>query len=390
MGRTLALVLSGGGARGAFEAGVLSWLAEHRPEFFQQVRIVTSSSVGALNASYLLAHGMKPESVEGLVQQWCAMTVNQIMEITTAGLTRSTFGRLFGRRKSNPPKKPEGIFSTVEASNFVKDFVDWSLVEKNIRAGVLDAFAVAATEIRTGRTHVFTDIADDRPTPQWPNDKSMDGIRGPITPHVVLASTALPFLFPPVNIGDSWYCDGGLRQNTPLSPALRLGAEKILAISLKTTDQVDVPTGSFPGYGHLLGKLFNSLFLDRMMWDMDRLSRINSMLECVEEVYGQDAIPSLQRALVDRGRRPYAVVDYLGIRPSGDMGNLAARMLRNPERLKSDLGYVMSRVFNGERESVADLASYLLFDGTFAAELIAMGRRDAAARSEEIDRLLAA
>ena len=165
--------------------------------------------------------------------------MNQIMTITTAGLTRSMFARLFGRRKVKPAKKPEGLFSTVEASNFVKQFVDWSAVNRNMREGVLDAFAVAATEIRTGRTHVFTDIADERPTPSWPNDKSMVGIRGPITPHVVLASTALPFLFPPVNIGESWYCDGGLRQNTPMSPALRLGAEKILAISLKALGQVE-------------------------------------------------------------------------------------------------------------------------------------------------------
>jgi NTE family protein len=389
MGRTLALVLSGGGARGAFEVGVLSWLAEHRPEFFSQVRIVTSSSVGALNACYLLAHGMNPACVSGLVDEWCAMRVEQIMEITTGTLTRSTFGRLFGR-KAKPSKKPEGVFKTVKASDFVKDFVDWPLLHANMREGVLDAFAVAATEIRTGRTHVFTDIADDRPTPSWPNDKSLVGVRGPITAHIVLASTSLPFLFPPVNIGKSWYCDGGLRQNTPLSPALRLGADKIFTISLKTEQRVEVPTGEFPGYGHLLGKLFNGLFLDRMMWDMDRLSRINVMLECVEEVYGTQGIPAMQRALVERGRRPYSVVEYLGIRPSEDLGNLASRILRHPERLKSKLNYVMRRVFNGEREAVADLSSYLLFDGTFATELIDMGRRDAAAREADIDRLLAA
>tara|TARA_B100000683_G_scaffold237981_1_gene243518 strand:- start:347 stop:1513 length:1167 start_codon:yes stop_codon:yes gene_type:complete len=383
----LALVLSGGGARGAFEVGVLRWLARERPEFFKQVRIVTGSSVGAINAAYLASHGMTPDSVESLARIWENLKVGELIGFGP----RHVLGRLtkWRQRLVDGQVPGQGWLRTEGYENLIIDAVDWGRLNRVVKEGTLDAVAIAATEVRSGRTHIFVSHHEEVRAPIWPFDGSMIGLRTPIGPEHVLASASLPFLFSPVEINGHWFCDGGLRQNTPLSPALRLGANRLLAVSLKKTS-VDAIPGSteFPGFGQLLGKLFNSLFLDRLLWDLDRLSRINTLLACVEELHGKGAIPSLQNELVKRGRRPYQHVDYVGVRPSADIGKIAADMLKPPHQLHTELGFLMRRVLGTGSSGVSDAASYLLFDGAFAKRLMDLGGQDAANCATDIDRLL--
>ncbi|MCB9733230.1 MAG: patatin-like phospholipase family protein [Deltaproteobacteria bacterium] len=239
-----------------------------------------------------------------------------------------------------------------------------------------------------GGTHLFVHRRRGVPLPFWPHDQSLVALPSELGPEHVLASTAIPFAFSPVKIGGYWYSDGGLRQNVPLSPALRLGADALLAVSLGRVRPADEPAPHvFPGMSALLGKLLNGIFLDRMHWDLDRMGRINDVLDSGTAAYGEAFTETLQRELRARGRQPYRKVPFVSISPSADIGAVAADICRSG-RLASDLGPVMRRLIVPAHDRSADLASYLLFDGAFAAELIALGRAAAARRADALGELL--
>jgi NTE family protein len=388
MAGKLALVLSGGGARGAYEVGVLSWLAENRPEFFDQVRIVTGSSVGAINAAYLASRGMRVEAVAGLEELWLSLRFGTLLEFSSRRIIRSLLART-GRFISEGGNQLLGLLDTQGYQDLIRNAVDWDGFEKTLSEGRLDAIAIGVTAVNSGQTHMFFHHNDNVETPTWPNDGSIVPWKTQLQPEHILASASLPFLFPPIQIGNHWYCDGGLRQNTPLSPALRLGADKIFAISLKKVPKpgYEAPD-DFPGFGKLLGKLFNSIFLDRLLWDLDRLNRTNVLLDCVEEIAGDDALERLREALIKRGRRPDNRVKYVRLRPSEDIGELAGKMLDAPHELNSDMGFILRRILGGGRSRASDAASYLLFDGAFARVLMDLGRQDTASSADMIDTLL--
>jgi NTE family protein len=213
-----------------------------------------------------------------------------------------------------------------------------------------------------------------------------------IGPHHALASAAIPLLFPPVRIDEEIYLDGGLRQNTPIAPALRLGATHIFAIgsSREVSGRVvreagHHATGRAPGAAFLLGKVLNAFLLDHIDVDIELLTRINDVLVDGARAYGPgfaDAISAEARAI---GRQNYRHVQCLRVRPSEDIGQLANDHLKRG-RLRGD-PILTRRLFNlldlGV-EGEADLASYLLFDGTFCRRLIEMGRADAQARKDEL------
>lgn len=383
----IGLVLSGGGARGAYELGVLKWIAEHRPEVLASVRVLTGSSVGAVNAAYLASHGVTREAVEDLAEVWCDLRMSDVLDASYLRMLRilgSGTRRLFGRRAS----PATGIFKVDGLRDLVETKIDWDRLHDRLASSDLDALAVAATDIATGGTHLFVDHSPDLPAPRWPHDRSMVGHAVSMAPHHVLASTSLPLLFSPVEVAGRWYTDGGIRQNTPLSPALRLGANRLLVISLGGPDQsVDRP-GTFPGIGQLIGKLLNSLFLDRMRWDLDRLDRINDVLDAGTRAFGDAFIPRLQEQLGRMGRRPYGPIPYVNIKPKGDIGQLAARQLRELPALGDALSRPMKALLTSDNMAAADAASYLLFDGRYAAALMEEGYGDAQDYGEALEGLL--
>jgi len=384
---SLGLVFSGGGARGAYEVGVVLWIADHLPEFLDQVRVLTGASVGAVNAAFLASKGITQSSVHALADIWRGLSMDRVMTLSLMGAGRMVKQRFMG---IGPNEDPVGLFNTAPFNRLIVERVDWDGLLEAVHGPRLDAVAVAATEIASGSTHVFFDYDRARvPDPSWPDDRSMVGWSTQLRPEHVLASTSLPLLFKPVPIGQLWYCDGGLRQNTPLAPALRLGATKLLAISVKAHRSALPRPGRFPGMGHLLGKLMNSVFLDRMLWDLDRMHRINDLIAAAHHVGGDDLVRDMQRELGRMGRRPYTFVHYVGVRPSQDIGGVASEILEHPERLKSRMGRMMRDLLQ-DRTGVADAASYLLFDGVYASRLIEMGYHDAELQRSDLESLLAA
>ena len=209
-----------------------------------------------------------------------------------------------------------------------------------------------------------------------------------------LASAAIPVLFPVVRIGSSYYADGGLRLNTPLSPALRLGADRALVIALRPAPHMHSEASlsehrveEYASPSFLFGKVLNALMLDHLDTDLGRMRDLNELIREGREAFGDDFLERLNDvARNDRGQ-PFRVIDHVVIRPSADLGVLAGQVLENLPGAVSRSPFfklAMRNLTPGRRSAEADLLSYLLFDGEFLDPLAELGYRDAQAKEEEL------
>ncbi len=388
---SVALVLSGGGARGAYEAGVLSYLygelARQRGGVIPRVDIVSGTSVGAINACYLAAHMADPVSgVKRLVDLWTAIQFESVLRFNVRQAMKLPQVLRGGGDGDT------GLFDVRPMVDLVTREVSWKMLARAVRRGLLRAVSVSATEIATGRTTLFVDTAPDVPLPDAINPRVVvrSGIVGP---QHALASAAIPLVFPPVRIGSQLYCDGGLRQNTPISPAIRMGASKILVVGLsKEVRGMAVPEAlgdaslAPAGATFLLGKVLNAFLLDHVQADVELLKRINQLLTDGEAVFGPEFLERMSQRALDRGGTPYRKIETLVVRPSQDIGRLAGQHVRRGKFSGSLIARGIMALLDSGLTDESDLASYLLFDGAFARKLIDLGRADAEAMR---DRLLA-
>lgn len=386
---SLALVLSGGGARGAYEIGVLSYLCRARGPLAATrcVDFICGTSVGAINGTFLasVAHDPAP-GVARLVELWRELSLADVLGFDLLH-ARKLHRVLFGGRKG------AGLFDATPMGRIIRAEINYRRLAKNIRERKLLGLTVTATHMGTGRPTVFVDRSPgiDPPTGM----PSVDVRPAHIMPYHVLASAAIPVVFPPVFIRSDLYCDGGLRLNTPLSPALRLGADKVLVIGMTTEAQEarpDLAAGRFPGLPFLAGKVLDAFLLDHVNLDLEELGRVNAFLADGIATYGPDFLERTNATAIARGAPPRRLVTSFTIRPSQDIGRMAARFLRRERpSLQRSVGRTLLRWIDvGEGAEAADLASYLLFDGQFASELIALGYQDAAAHADDLAAFLAA
>lgn len=382
--RKVAIILSGGGARGAYEVGVLSYVLDafsRSRGAAPPIDILCGTSVGAVNACYLAAHMSDPtHGVRRLVDLWTDLNLETVLG--------------FGFRQAfSIPKlvlgggeQGVGLFDVSPMAKLIEREIPWRAVSHSLRRGYLSALSVSATEIATGRTVIFMQMGPDGTLPTTAPPRTI--IRGAhIGPTHALASAAIPILFPPVRIGRDLYMDGGVRQNTPIAPALRLGATHVLAIGLsREVRSIDTgDSGKPPGMALVLGKVLNAFLLDHIQSDFEVLERVNQMIQDGEGALGAEFLPRLNTVAVRRGALPYRRVETLVVRPSMDLGRLAAAHV-SAGKVKSGslvVRRLLSLVDVGA-DNDADLASYLLFDGAFTQKLIALGRADAEARKQDI------
>ena len=227
--------------------------------------------------------------------------------------------------------------------------------------------------------------------PEWSKDPFVRAQAVTIGPEHAMASAALPILFPAVAVGERFFCDGGLRQNTPLSPALRLGADKVLVIGLrhKPPSAAEVPEESmpFPGAAFLVGKILNAFLLDHIDYDLDRLRRFNALIGAVGAVGSAEHTRRFDEVVTKMRGAPYRVVEEFMIRPSADLGEIAGRIAR-AGRFKGSGGgpgiQLLRRLATARGADEADLLSYILFDGFYAAEVARLGYEDARAHHGEL------
>jgi NTE family protein len=386
--RRIAVILSGGGARGAYEVGVLWYVFDELTRILgaaPRIDILCGTSVGAINACYLAAHLGDPVlGLRRLVELWSEVELTRVLgfgvrQVVT--LPRVLLGGGEGY----------GLFDVRPMAELVQREISWRAVSRCLRRGMLRALTVSCTEVSTGRTVVFMQVSPDLTIPGAAPPRTLFRADR-IGPHHALASAAIPLLFPPVRIDGELHLDGGLRQNTPIAPALRLGATHIFAIgSSREIQGRIVPEAGHqkapraPGAAFLLGKVLNAFLLDHVDVDIELLTRINNVLVDGTGTYGPGFPEALTAQARKRGAQEYRYVKCMRVRPSEDIGRLANDHLKRG-RLRGDpiLTKRLFRMLDLGVESEADLASYLLFDGPFCRRLIEMGRADAQARREEL------
>ena len=387
-------MLSGGGARGAYEAGLVRYLREELPRALgshARIDILSGTSVGGLTACFLAATMDQPD-LQGteLSRIWTDLTLDQVYKV--AGEDLWTITRKMWRAATQDTVRPEGwrlydLLHPTPLEEMVRHRYPWAKIEKNLEAGLFQALSVSTTQISTGKTVVFVQNKE-LTVPPWSRHPAIIGRAAKIGADHALASAAIPMLFRAVRLENDYYCDGSLRQNTPLSPALRLGAEKVLIVSLKYRgDHAPAKLQEYPTTPVLMGKVLNALMLDHTDYDLDRLRRTNALLEIGEQTFGPDFIPRINETMRTARGQPYRKVEDLVIRPSRDIAKIAsahAERFKVEDATASLPSKLLHRFAQRQLISEADLASYLLFDGAYARDLIALGMEDAHSHREAL------
>ncbi len=369
---SLALMLGGGGARGAYQAGVLRGIARRYPGV--HFPIMTGISAGAINAIHLAAHsGSMLERTESLARLWSGLTPDQVFDIRAAPLLWNAFrwaSRLASGGIGGGAKPMRGMVDTQPLREFLTRQLmpdaDGSVagIQCNLDSGLLQAVALSGASYTTGQSVTWV---QGRGVSLWqrPQRRSEFAALGV---EQVMASSALPMLFPAVQVGAEWYGDGGMRLTDPLSPSIHLGATKILTISTRYRRSVaetsSPQTVGYPPPAQVLVALYNSVFLDMIDEDIIRLQRMNHLLA----------------ALPDDRRAGMKIVDIMVIRPSRDLGRLAGEF---EARLPRIVKY-LSRGFGTKQTASPDLLSLILFQPDYSGALLEIGERDGEAAAEQL------
>jgi NTE family protein len=362
-GNGLALVLSGGGARAAYQVGFLRCLARNFPDL--NIPIITGVSAGAINAAFLANHtGTFAEAVEELSELWLKLSVDQVFCVDTWKLIRNVFRwgvRLVSGGFSNESSARSLLDSTPLRELLQRAFLPQGNViggiRKNLQHGKLKAFAITGTNYATGQALTWVMGKEirmwERP---WRRSEATD-----ITIDHIMSSASLPLLFPAVRVGNAWYGDGGIRQSAPLSPAIYLGAKRILAIStrhLRSMEDASTPVCiGYPPPAQIAGTLMNSIFLDALDQDVRTLKRTNQLLGQIPEEQHDDR----------------HVVYLFAMRPSEDLGELAGGF-------EPELPYMFRYLFRGlgtQETSSPDWLSMVMFDPNYLTHLVKLGENDA-------------
>jgi NTE family protein len=368
-GGELAVMLTGGGARAAYQVGVIKGLARHFPNL--RFQIITGVSAGAINAIFLAAHdGPLRESANDLADLWRSLQCRDIFHPNYAALLpfRTALKAILPPRMS---KRPHGLLNAGPLAETLRDVyrchgrnqaIDG--IRRNLEKGDLKAVALMGLDYTTGQSV------------RWTQGRSTDVFEGPnrrsvqadITVEHVLASAALPFVFPAVKIGNRWYGDGGIRLAAPLSSAVRLGARRILAMSTgyqRTPAEANTPEiEGYPPVAQIMGQLINAIFLDVIDEDVDRMQRMNEMIEKID--------------LSERnGFKP---VDLFVLRPSTDLAKIASEHEKYlPRNMK-----LLTRALGTRETESSDFISMLMFEPHYTTLLIEIGENDVASRLDEL------
>jgi len=352
------LVLTGGGARGAYQVGVIQALMEitHQAGIKKPFPIISGASAGAINATYLAAHaGNMRSASKKLAQMWGAIHSGSVYEVGLWSLLKIALRLLLevsvgGLLKT---RQSRSLLETTPLQKLLEKVIPFENIQEQVNKKNLHGIAIKAINYTSGISHTF--FQGDKTIKPWARS-NRQGQRSDITINHVMASTAIPILFPPIQIDDHFYGDGNLRNTTPLSPSIKLGAEKILVIGVRKSKAViDTSPQVSPTIGRVLSVVLSAILLDNIDLDYERLTRINSTIE----------------KLKDNSDLNLKTVDTLIIRPSEDLSKIAAE---EAHHLPKTIRYLVKGI--GSRKESADLISNILFEPSYTNRLMLLGYQD--------------
>lgn len=381
--RRLAVVLAGGGARGAYEAGVLAGLLPHLEDAGIRPTLYIGTSAGAINACLFAAHAHRParEQAEAVLAVWRGIGVGDVFRpvLRTAIPTTAQWA---GQRLGWPGARLRALVDTAPLWSTARERVPWAMLRANLDAGAA-GLAVVATSAATGRSVVFVDDPTGPALPAADDQRPIDYVATGVSVEHVLASAAIPVLFPPVQVAAppeaaGWYADGGLRLNAPLKPAIALGADALLVVA---THPAVAPTAGAQDSGHepdvddSIVAVIDAALVDPMVEDVRTLAKVNALLEG-------------QRQQRSASGREYVEIQFVFVGPAA-RGTLAAEAtLAYQDRFSGVRGALrglaqpdlplLARMVTGDGDRRGDVLSYLLFDRGFVDRAVALGSDDAA------------
>ena len=373
----LALMLSGGGARAAYQIGFLRVLAREFPEVVPG--ILTGVSAGGINAAYLAAR-QEPfaRKIDALAEIWGALRIDNVFRVDLRDLASRSVrwgGRLLsgGKYPMPPARSLVDTEPLHELLNGLLQAEDGEIagISRNLAAGWLRAIALTASSYTTGQSVTWVQTCSDCGIDTWERPQRKSAASTLRVEHV-MASSALPFFFPAVQVDGAWYGDGGVRLTAPLSPAVHLGAKRIIAISTRyarSREQADRPQiTSYPPPAQVAGVLFNAIFLDQLDGDAMELRRINALIERLPET----------------ARDGFRRIDLFMLRPSVDLGQLANAY--EPELPRAFR--FLTRGLGTKETRSNDMLSLVMFQSDYVRRLIELGEADAAAKTRELGEFL--
>jgi NTE family protein len=367
-----ALVLSGGGARGAYQVGVLKAIADlHEKDARNPFSIISGTSAGAVNAVALAASANNFRlAVKKVEKIWSSLHVGKVYRAGAwdllGGLGRlvlSLFNQGVGRGR------PLSLFNNDPLRELLNHSIQFRNIQKRIDKGYLDAVAVSATGYTSGENVTFFQGLPDRE--KWRQGRTV-GVPTILDVSHILGSSAIPALLPAEKISREYFGDGALRQLAPISPVIRLGADRVLVIGV-SGNATNVPKREqethSPSLAQMIGHIFNSAFIDSLEHDIQTLVKVNNLV-----AYAQNENP---HNAPDEMRN----IDLLVIYPSMEFDEIAAKHIKD---LPWAMRLAMKVIGGTKKGGGTSLVSYLLFEKAFCNELIDCGYRDAMAQRENI------
>lgn len=364
------LVLPGGGARGAFQVGVLKAIAELMPkDTANPFAVISGTSAGAVNSVVLASRAQRFRSaVAELEHVWAYFRCHQVYKTDKLTMLKSSMhwlssivlgGWLVGT--------PRSLLDNSPLRELLSRQIHFPRIQQAIDDGDLSAVAVTAAGYESARSTAFYE--GEASLQDWDRTRRL-GKRVELNLDHIMASIAVPLIFPPQQIGYEYFGDGAMRQATPLSPAVHLGADRILVIGIRDEMGEAAPTelGPMPSFAQIAGYMLDTLFMDGLYSDLERITRINEMI---------DAVPASSRAGALATVRP---IDTMLVVPSEDLREIAAR---HRDKLPFAIRALL-RGISGKSPGENKLLSFLLFERAYTRELIALGYRDAMRVKDEL------